>query len=94
MVRSPYHPDEMSVLIHSYLELRECSSSFIRVRIMDMSRCFKMLSWYEAQALFLIGVCKLTSRECGALLGISHTHAITHANNAKAHLLNLLNGGD
>lgn len=91
-VWSPYGPDELSVLIHSYLELRTCSSSFVRVRLMDVSRCFKMLSWNEAQALFLIGVCKLTSRETGALLGMSHTHAITNHNNGKINLLGLMNG--
>lgn len=90
---SPYHPDELSVLIHLYLELRSNNpSSFIQVRLMDMSRCFKGLSWVERHSVFLYGVCHLTSRETGALLGVSHTHVLNHYNTGKDNLLNLMNG--
>lgn len=91
-VFSPYHPDEVSVLIHSYLELRSCSSAFVRTRIMDLSKNFKRLPWHERHALFLKGVCGLPSREVGALLEISHTHTITHYNNGRDRLLRLMNG--
>lgn len=59
---------------------------------MDLSRCFKMLSWNERHALFLIGVCRLTSREAGALMGISHTHTLTHYGTGRTSLLDLMNG--
>jgi DNA-directed RNA polymerase specialized sigma24 family protein len=92
---SPYHPDELSVLIHSYLELRVNNpSAFVQVRLMDLSRCFKMLSWHERHALFLYGICRLTSREVAALLELSHTHVLTHYQSGKDRLLHLMNGGD
>lgn len=61
---------------------------------MDVSRCMKRLNWNERHAVFLIGIAKLTSRETGALMSISHTHAINHLNSGKARLLHLMNGGD
>ena len=94
-VYSPYHPDELSVLLHLYLELRSNNpSSFIQVRLMDLSRCFKQLSWNERHSLYLYGVCHLTSREVGALMGVSHTHILTFYNLGKERLLSLMNGVD
>lgn len=61
---------------------------------MDVSRCMKRLSWNERHAVFLIGIAKLTSRETGALMSISHTHALTHYNLGRERLLHLMNGGD
>lgn len=94
LVQSPYHPEEVSVLVHLYLELREGQSSFIRTRIMDMSRNVKRLNWQERHCVFLYGMCHLTSRETAALIGISHTHVITNYNSGRSNLIRLLNGGD
>lgn len=62
--------------------------------MMDMSRCVKMLNWNERHALFLYGMCRLTSRETAALMEISHTHVITHYNSSRDNLIRLLNGGE
>jgi DNA-directed RNA polymerase specialized sigma24 family protein len=59
---------------------------------MDVSRCFKRLNWTERHALFLYGICRLTSRETAALMGVSHTQIINLYNTGKQNLLDMMNG--
>lgn len=89
---SPYAVEELEVLLHNWHELRDSSSSFVQVRMMDVSRCFKRLEWMERHCLYLRAVCKMTSREAGSLLGISHTHALSNYTAGKEHLLAAMNG--
>jgi DNA-directed RNA polymerase specialized sigma24 family protein len=48
-----YTTDEVRVLVEEYEELRYSEWDFIRVRLMDLTRCLQFLPWHHRHALVL-----------------------------------------
>lgn len=92
--RGRYSPEEVSVLVGEYMELRELKwKHWILVRLADLEAAVRRLPLPEREAVVLHGLLHLPSREAGRLLGISHTTVRDRYWRGLEHLLTILNGG-
>lgn len=88
-----YTSDEVEVLVEEWLELRESSRPFVRVRLMDLERCVRHLTLPLRQAVVLHGQLGLSIREVGVLVGVHSSTVLRRYRNGLEQLTTAMNGG-
>ena len=90
---SAYDLDEVTALVEEFLELRDSSRTFVRVRLMDLDRSVPRLTLPLRQAVVLHGMYGLSLRDVGEMVGSSHQTVLRRYNNGLEQLLYTMNGG-
>lgn len=88
-----YDLDEVTALVEEFLELRDSSRAFVRVRLMDLDRSVPRLPLPLRQAVVLHGMYGYSLRDVGQLVGVAHQTVLRRYQNGLTQLLSTMNGG-
>lgn len=88
-----YTQDEVETLVEEWLELRESARPFVRVRLMDLERNIPRLTLPLRQAVVLHGQFNLSTRDVGAMVGVSPMAVVRRYRLGIEQLVTTMNGG-